>query len=115
MATVETLYVAPKPEPRALRRIRLLSLPFEIAFAGLALIEAALLLLILFFFFFGDPQALRVHPEGALISSDPTSWPADSVAVRGLPLVSRVYAGVFIFALAPMHIMAFVCLARLFA
>src|SRR5262249_51530223 len=107
MITVESLYAQPKPEARALKRIRLLSLPFEIAFAGLALLQPAMFLPVAVFFFWGDGQAVRVWSGGALVSTDPAYWPAGSIAVRSLPLLSQVYAGLVMVALTGCGIAAF--------
>jgi hypothetical protein len=113
MSVVETLYVQPKSESRALKRIRLLSLPFEIAFGGLALMQVALLVLFVAIFLL-DRDAVRVFSTGVLVSTNPADWPPGSVAVRDLPILSQVYGAFVLSALMGAGIAAFVCLARLF-
>jgi hypothetical protein len=124
MATVETLYVAPKPESRALRRIRLLSLPFQIVFAGLGVLQLLLSVLVAIAFFVADGQGLRLHPEGVHLTlsyvpdrgfvSDPADWPPDSVGVGDLPFLSQAYGAVVLVLLTACTVGAYGCLFKLF-
>lgn len=114
MVAIERLYGGPKPQSPALRRIRLLSAPFEIVFAALcglvALVYFATILTALFY----TGENFRLTEQGPTLYLGDAPFEAGSVKVSDAPLASRLIG------LLPLTIIqgalaaAFYCLHRLF-
>lgn len=114
MVSVERLYSESKRQSPALRRIQLLSLPFEIVFALLAALVAALILAVLGLGLFGAGEILRVSPEGAWLALGGPPWPEHSIAVADLPLSSRLAGALALVCIQGSLLAGLVCLNRLF-
>ena len=115
---VQQLYVAPQASRPALRRIRRLSLPFEILFAALAMLNALLLLMVVWIVFYGGQHSglhLFVGPDsGELIVGEITAYPRDSIDVSELPLRSRLAGLIIAVGVLGSIVAACYCLHRLF-
>jgi hypothetical protein len=115
MAAVEQLYAEPKPQSAALRRIRRLSLPFEIVFAALAglvtFVYAATILTALFY----TGENFRLTHEGPTLYLGNDAFAAGSVKISDVPLASRLIGLVPLTLIQGALAAAFYCLHRLFA
>lgn len=115
MTAVEHLYAEPKRESASLRRIRLLSLPFELVFALSALAVLSFFLLLAGLALFVDSPNLRIGPEGGWLGEPGDPYPPGTIAISDLPLASRL-GGVVAAALIQGSLAgALFCLYRLFS
>ena len=114
MLAVEHLYAPPKVESASLRRIRLLSLPFEIAFAALAALATALLVAVVLVGLFYQGENFRLTHGGPTLYLPGDAWPADTIRIADVPLSSRLIGFVVILCIQAPLIAAFVSLSRLF-
>jgi hypothetical protein len=114
MAVVERLYAEPKPESPALKRIRRLSLPFEILFAVLAGLVAALFLGVCFAALFYTGENFRLTTGGPTIYFASDAYAPGSVRIADVPLSSRLIGVIPLAAIQGSLIAAFFCLHRLF-
>jgi hypothetical protein len=114
MVAIERLYGDPKPQSPALKRIRLLSAPFEIVFVGLCgLVSFVYLATILAALFYAG-ENFRLTEQGPTLYLGDDAFASGSVKISDVPLASRLIG------LAPLTIIqgalaaAFYCLHRLF-
>lgn len=115
MAQIEMLFSAPAQESPARRRIRRLSLPFELAFGVAAALTLTLLATILVLAVGPETPYLRVGEAGAYIAfGGARSVPEGSVPVSALPLAARLAGAVVVATLYGSLSLAFVNLSRLF-
>lgn len=115
MAAVEQLYAAPKPESLALRRIRRLSLPFEIVFAMLAALVGLAYLGTLLAGLFYAGENFRLTTEGPTLYLGDDAFAEGSVKIADVPLASRLIGFIPLTIIQGALISAFYCLHRLFA
>lgn len=115
MTQIEALYVMPEQESPARRRIRMLSLPFELTFGAGAVLAALLLATILVLGTGAETPYLRIDEAGAYISIGTLSpAPAGSIPVSDLPLATRLVGAVGLTILYGSLIAAFASLRHLF-
>lgn len=114
MAVVERLYAEPKPESPALKRIRRLSLPFEIVFAVLGVLMLALYVSVCLAALFYTGDNFRLTSEGPTIYFAGDAYAAGSVRLADVPLVSRLIGFIPLTVIQGSLIAAFYCLHRLF-
>ena len=115
MAQIEMLYAPRKRESPARRRIRMLSLPFELAFGAAAVLTVILLATILVLATGTETPYLRIDEAGAYITFNAvSSAPAGSIPVSDLALATRLAGAVVVATLYGSLAAAFVSLCRLF-
>lgn len=114
MAAVEQLYAEPKPESPARKRIRRLSLPFEIVFAAfaalVALVYAGTLVAALFY----AGENFRLTTEGPTLYLGSDAFAVGSVKISDVPLASRLIGFIPLTIIQGALIAAFFCLHKLF-
>lgn len=114
MVVIERLYAEPKPELPALKRIRRLSLPFEIVFAlcaGLVtLVYACSVLAALFY----TGEHFRLTTAGPTLYLGNDAFAPGSVKLSDAPLASRLVGFLPLTIIQGSLIGAFYCLHRLF-
>jgi hypothetical protein len=115
MAAVEQLYTAPKPESPALKRIRRLSLPFELIFAALAGLVALVYLATLAAALFYTGEHFRLTAEGPTLYLGSDAFAPGSVKISDVPFLSRLIGFVPLTLIQGALVAAFYCLHRLFA
>ncbi len=115
MTDITTMYAAARPESGALKRIRLLSYPFEFLFGILAVLQAlAMISLIGAGAFYSGPY-LRINPEGVWLLFDLADAPRDSIAIGSLPLVTLLAGAGAIIIIFGAAGMAYYNLSKLFS
>lgn len=114
MAAVERLYAAPKAESPALRRIRRLSLPFELIFAALAGVVALVYVATLAAALFYSGEQFRLTAEGPTLYLGSDAFAEGSVKISDVPLASRLIGFVPLTLIQGALIASFYCLHRLF-
>lgn len=114
MANVERLYAEPAPDAPALKRIRRLSLPFELVFLALAglvaLVYAATVLAALFY----SGEQFRLTAEGPTLYLGGAAFAPDSIKISDVPLTSRLLGLLPLTAIQGALCAAFYYLHRLF-
>jgi len=115
MADVEHLYGAPAPEAPALRRIRHLSLPFELIFAALALLVAAIYLATIFAALFYTGENFRLTENGPTLYLGDDAFAPGSIKISDVPFTSRLVGLLPLTIIHGALIAAFFCLHKLFA
>ena len=91
MTVVERLYTAePKPDSPALKRIRRLSVPFEIVFAALAGFVALIWLAVVLAGLFYTGDNFRLTTSGPTIYFDNDPYAEGSVRIADVPLGARL-------------------------
>ncbi|MGD9814858.1 MAG: hypothetical protein AB7Q23_06640 [Hyphomonadaceae bacterium] len=114
MAVVEHLYAEAKPESAALRRIRRLSLPFEVVFALLAmlvtLVYAGAVLAALFY----TGEHFRLTEAGPTLYLGSDAFAPGSIAISDVPLTARLIGLFPLTVIQGALIAAFYFLHRLF-
>jgi hypothetical protein len=115
MADVERLYAEASAEPPSLRRIRYLSLPFEIVFLVLAtlvtLVYAGTVLAALFY----TGEHFRLTENGPTLYLGSDTFAPNSIKISDAPLNSRLLGFVPLTVIQGALIAAFYCLHKLFA
>jgi hypothetical protein len=111
MAAVEQLYVAPKSESPALKRIRRLSL----LFAAFAILVAFIYLATLAAAFFYTGEDFRLTTDGPTLYLGNDAFAEGSVKISDVPLASRLIGFAPLTIIQGALIAAFYCLYKLFA
>jgi hypothetical protein len=114
MAAVEHLYAAPRAESKALRRIRLLSLPFEILFAALTAVMVATYAVVILAGLFYEGENFRLTQSGPTVFLGDDRYPADSIRVADVLLAARLVGLVLVTAIHGSLIAALFSLHKLF-
>lgn len=114
MAAVEQLYAEPKAESPALRRIRRLSLPFELVFAALALLIALVYIATIAAGLFYAGENFRLTTAGPTLYLGGDAFAPGSVKISDVPLGSRLIGFIPLTLIQGALIAAFYCLHRLF-
>lgn len=114
MAIVERLYVEPKPESPALKRIRHLSLPFEIIFAALTALGVLLFANIVLAGLFYTGDNFRLTTNGPTIYLGDQNYAEGSVRIADVALSARLVGFVAMLVIQGSLIAAFYCLHRMF-
>ena len=114
MTAVERLYAEPLAETPALKRIRHLSLPFEIIFALLAALGAILFVTICLVALFYTGENFRLTASGPTLYLGHDAFAPGSVKISDVPLASRLIGLVPLSVIQGSLIGAFYCLHRLF-
>ena len=103
-SVVEPLYRSREKQPEPLRRIRRLALPFEVAFAGLAILAGVFALTLLVMAYIPGGY-LTFTAEGGWLTLDPSTAPAGALPVTafsplmqiaGLVTVTFIYGGLIV-------------------
>lgn len=115
MADVEHLYARPAPEAPALKRIRYLSLPFEIVFAALAALVALVYLATIFAALFYTGEHFRLTANGPTLYLGNDAFAPDSIKISDVPFTSRMIGLIPLTIIQGALFAAFYCLHRLFA
>lgn len=114
MVAIERLYAEPKPESPALRRIRLVSAPFEIVFAVLGALVALVYVGTVLAGLFYTGENFRLTTAGPTIFLAGATFPTDSVKVSDVPIGARLIGLLPLTIIQGALIGAFFCLHRLF-
>ncbi len=114
MAAVEQLYAEPKPQSPALRRIKRLSLPFEIVFAAFALLVAFVYLATIAVALFYTGENFRLTTAGPTLYLGSDVFAEGSIKISDTPLVSRLIGFIPLTIIQGALIAAFYCLHKLF-
>ncbi|HVK80631.1 MAG TPA: DUF2975 domain-containing protein [Verrucomicrobiae bacterium] len=114
MSRVERLYAEPDAEAPALRRIRHLSLPFELIFLALAGLVAFVYLATLLAALFYTGEQFRLTANGPTLYLGDDAFAPGSVKISDVPLTSRLIGFVPLTIIQGALIAAFYCLHKLF-
>jgi len=115
MVAVEQLYADPKPESAARRRIRRLSLPFEIIFLALAAAVACVYAATLVAGLFYTGEQFRLTEAGPTLYLGDDAFAPGSVKISDVPLASRLIGFLPLTIIQGALIAALFCLHKLFA
>lgn len=115
MADVEHLYAEAAEEPPALRRIRHLSLPFEIVFLLLAGLVTLVYLATVLAALFYTGEHFRLTENGPTFYLGSERFAPGSIKIADAPLTSRLLGFIPLTIIQGSLIAAFYCLHRLFA
>ncbi len=115
MSDIIALYVAAVPESPARRRIRRLSLPFEIGFGVLAGLTALVTLAIVGVALWPGLDAIWMGTDMVWLVLPGDTPAAGTVSFAGLPLVTQAIGGAAFIAVNAALFAAFLSLMRLFA
>src|SRR5262245_1920946 len=115
MASVEQLYAEPRAEAPALRRIRRLSIPFEIIFLALAGLVAIIYVgTVLAALFYGG-ENFRLTENGPTLYLGDDPFAPGSIKISDVPLASRLIGFVPLTVIMGAQIAAFYSLHKLFS
>lgn len=115
MADVEHLYAEAAEEPPALRRIRHLSLPFEIVFLLLAGLVTLVYVVTVLAALFYTGEHFRLTENGPTFYLGSERFAPGSIKIADAPLTSRLLGFIPLTIIQGSLIAAFYCLHRLFA
>ncbi|MBP9233248.1 MAG: hypothetical protein KBF30_01150, partial [Hyphomonadaceae bacterium] len=90
MAAIEQLYAEPKQEAPARKRIRRLSAPFELIFAVLAALVAAVYVATLLVGLFYSGEHFRLTDQGPTLYLGQDTFAPGSIAISDVPLAARL-------------------------
>ena len=115
MSDIIALYVDAAPDSPARRRIRRLSLPFEIVFGLLAGLTALFTLAVAMVALWPGLDAIWMGPDMVWLVLPGDTPAAGTVSFAGLPLMTQAVGGLAFIAVNLALFVAFVILMRLFA
>lgn len=115
MAAIEQLYAEPKQEAPARKRIRRLSAPFELIFAVLAALVAAVYVATLLVGLFYSGEHFRLTDQGPTLYLGQDTFAPGSIAISDVPLAARLIGFIPLTIIQGALVGAFYCLHRLFA
>jgi len=88
-SVVEPLYRSQKVQPKSLKRIRTLALPFEIAFAGLAILAGIFALTLLVMAYIPGGY-VTFNAEGGWLTLDPSTAPVGALPVTAFSPLTQI-------------------------
>ncbi len=115
MSDVISLYAVPAPESPARRRIRRLSLPFEIGFGVLSFLTALATLIVVAAALWPGLDVLWMGEDNVWLVLPGDRPAAGAVSFAGLPLATQAMGGLAFIAVNGALFIAFIMLMRLFA